>query len=47
VLGSPARSVDRKEGTLSVRTCEYMTSDGKVAADFVEGVLVRYTMTSD
>ena len=47
MLGSPAKSADRKEGTLGVRTREYVTPDGRITADFVEGVLVRYTMTSD
>jgi hypothetical protein len=47
MLGSPAKTADRKEGTLSVRTREYATPDGKVTADFVEGVLVRYTIASD
>jgi hypothetical protein len=47
MLGAPAKSAERKEGTLGVRTDEYVTPDGRVTAEFVEGVLVRYTMTSD
>jgi hypothetical protein len=47
MFGAPARTEDRKEGTLAVRTREYVTPDGKVTADFVEGVLVRYTIASD
>ena len=47
MLGSPAKTADRKEGSLNVRTREYVTPDGRITADFVEGVLVRYTMTSD
>lgn len=47
MLGSPAKTVDRKEGSLNVRTREYVTPDGRITADFVEAVLVRYTMTSD
>ncbi len=47
MLGPPAKMTERKEGTLSVRTREYVTPDGKVTADFVEGVLVRYTIASD
>ncbi len=46
MLGSPDKTADRKEGTLGVRTREYVTPDGRITADFVEGVLVRYTMTS-
>jgi hypothetical protein len=47
MLGPPASATDRKEGTLTVRTREYATPEGRITADFVEGVLVRYTMTSD
>lgn len=47
MLGPPASATDRREGTLNVRTREYATPDGRITADFVEGVLVRYTMTSD
>jgi hypothetical protein len=47
LLGSPAKMTNRKEGTLDVQSREYTTSDGRVTADFVEGVLVRYTMTSE
>ena len=47
LLGSPAKTSDRKEGTLNVRSREYATADGRVTADFVEGVLVRYTITSE
>ncbi len=47
MLGFAVRTTDRKEGSLNVRTREYATEDGRVVADFVEGVLVRYTMTSE
>lgn len=47
MLGAPARTTDRKEGTLNVRTREYVSPDGRVTADFVEGVLVRYTISSE
>jgi hypothetical protein len=47
MLGAPAKTADRKEGTLAVRTRAYVTPDGRVTADFVEGVLVRYTIASD
>lgn len=47
MLGLPTRTTDRKEGTLDVQTREYRTPDGQVTAEFVEGVLVRYTMISE
>jgi hypothetical protein len=46
-LGRPIASSERKEGTLKVVQREYSSPNGRVAAMFVEGVLVRYTMTSD
>ncbi len=47
MMGSPVHTADRKEGTLNVRTAQYVTADGRITADFVEGVLVRYTLTSE
>lgn len=47
MLGSPAKTTERKEGTFNVRTSEYATPDGRVTADFVENVLVRYAITSE
>ena len=47
-LLGPATSVsERKEGTLKVQTREYTTTAGRVAAEFVEGVLIRYRVSSD
>jgi hypothetical protein len=46
LFGPPAKTGDRKEGTLAVRTGEYVTSDGRVTAEFVEEVLIRYSLTS-
>jgi hypothetical protein len=46
-LGAPLRSSERREGSLRVVTRVYGTPDGEVSAEFVEGVLVRYTMTSN
>ncbi|HET6796687.1 MAG TPA: hypothetical protein VFH40_05945 [Gemmatimonadales bacterium] len=46
-LGSPATTSERKEGSLRVQTREYSTPDGRVTAEFVEGVLIRYRLTSD
>jgi hypothetical protein len=47
MMGRPANTRQRKEGTLNVQTVQYSTSDGRITADFVEGVLVRYTITSE
>jgi len=46
LLGAPMRRTSRKEGTLAVTRQTYDTRDGRVVADFVEDVLVRYTVTS-
>ena len=45
-LGPPTSSKERKEGTLRVQTKDYSTADGRVTGEFVEGVLIRYTITS-
>jgi len=47
MLGMPAKSTDRPEGKLKVTTRVYPTKAGKVSAEFVEGVLIRYTITSE
>jgi hypothetical protein len=47
LLGTPVKTTERKEGTLKVQTREYATPSGRISADFVEGVLIRYTITSD
>jgi hypothetical protein len=46
MVGGPVHTTQRKEGTLNVQTVQYSTTDGRITADFVEGVLVRYTITS-
>jgi hypothetical protein len=46
-LGPPATSKERKEGTLRVQTREYSTPEGRITGEFVEGVLIRYTVTSE
>jgi hypothetical protein len=46
-LGPPKSTKERKEGTLRVQTKEYSTPDGRVTGEFVEGVLIRYTITSE
>jgi hypothetical protein len=47
MLGPAAGVTDRKEGNLRVQTREYATPDGRVSAEFVEGVLFRYRVASD
>jgi hypothetical protein len=47
LLGTPVKTAERKEGTLRVQTREYATPSGRITADFVEGVLIRYTITSE
>jgi hypothetical protein len=46
MLGTPEKSTDRPEGRLKVTTRVYSTKVGRVSAEFVEGVLIRYTVTS-
>ena len=46
-LGTPTRTTERQEGKLKVVTRTYATPDGQVAAEFVEGVMIRYTVSSD
>ena len=46
LLGTPEKSTDRAEGKLKVTTRVYSTKAGRVSAEFVEGVLIRYTITS-
>ena len=47
MVGRPVTTAQRKEGTLNVQTLQYSTADGRITADFVEGVLIRYAITSD
>lgn len=47
VLGSPLANAERKEGTLKVIQRKYSSPLGQVTAEFVEGVLIRYTVISE
>ncbi len=47
MVGNPLNMRQRKEGTLNVQTAQYSTAEGRITAEFVEGVLVRYTITSE
>ena len=46
-MGKPiVDGVDRREGSVIVTTLVFVSGDQKITADFIEDVLVRYTMTS-
>jgi hypothetical protein len=47
LLGSASSSSERKEGSLKVGERVYSSPNGRVTAWFVEGVLIRYTLTSE
>jgi hypothetical protein len=47
LLGAPSKTTRRSEGRLKVVTRTYSTPEGRVTAEFVEGVLIRYTVSSD
>jgi hypothetical protein len=47
VLGTPVDSSERKEGKLTVVTRSYRGPSGRMTAEFVEGVLIRYSITSE
>lgn len=47
LLGTPVQTAERSEGTLRVVTRTYRYPEGQVTAEFVEDVLIRYSMTSD
>jgi len=46
MLGRPDSISRRNEGTLIVSTSTYRTGERRIRAEFVEGVLIRYTITS-
>jgi hypothetical protein len=47
LLGVPQKTSERMEGRLKVVTRVYSASAGLISAEFVEGVLIRYTATSN
>jgi hypothetical protein len=47
LLGAPTKTSQRPEGKLKVVTRTYSTLEGRVTAEFVEGVLIRFTVTSE
>lgn len=46
MLGPPVDSHDHTEGSLTTTTCNYENQTQKVQADFVNGVLIKYTVSS-
>jgi hypothetical protein len=46
MLGRPDAVSERREGSLTVSSSTYRQRDRVVMAEFVEGVLIRYTITS-
>ena len=46
VLGPAGKTTPRKEGTLTVTVATYTTGDQVITAEFVEGVLVKYSIAS-
>jgi hypothetical protein len=47
LLGPSSATSERKEGNLKVVERVYSSPNGRVTGLFVEGVMIRYTMTSD
>lgn len=47
LLGPAAKASERREGTLKVLTREYSAPQGRITTEFVEGVLIRYTVASE
>jgi hypothetical protein len=46
ILGRPEAIAQRMEGTLTVSVSTYRDRDRRITAEFVEGVLIRFTITS-
>jgi hypothetical protein len=45
-LGKPDKTSERNEGTLRVTTATFSRGDQLITADFVEGVLIKYSISS-
>jgi hypothetical protein len=45
-LGKPEKATERTEGTLKVTTAIFSRDDQRIQAEFVEGVLIRYSISS-
>jgi hypothetical protein len=45
-FGAPAKQTSRMEGALKVTTAVFTREDQQIEAEFVEGVLIRYSIAS-
>ena len=45
-FGKPVDTSDRREGSLVVTTLVFVKGDQRISADFVDGILLRYSITS-
>ena len=45
-FGRPVESSDRREGSLAVSRVVFVSGDERITGEFVEDVLVRYTIAS-
>ena len=45
-LGRPVEAADRREGALTVTTLVFIHGEQRITAEFIEGVLFRYSITS-
>jgi hypothetical protein len=45
-FGRPAETSERRDGGLAITTLVFVVADQRISADFVEDVLVRYTISS-
>jgi hypothetical protein len=46
LFGTPTSSSERREGGLAVATLIFIVGDQRVSADFIDDVLIRYTIVS-
>jgi hypothetical protein len=46
LFGRPVQETEKREGSLVITTLTFIVGEQRIAADFVEDVLVRYTITS-
>lgn len=45
-LGEPEKTADRLEGRLKVTSASFTRADQRIEADFVEGILIKYSIAS-
>ena len=46
VFGTPVDTSDRREGSMVVTTLVFVKGDQRISADFVDEILIRYSITS-